>query len=50
MKKYDKKFWDKYDATPETFATATKQPWECQTYAEFLASCDDADDDCNDDD
>lgn len=43
MEKYDKKFWAKFDRTPDTFAAAAKQPWECQTYQEWLASLDDAD-------
>jgi hypothetical protein len=29
---------ERFDAQSDNFAKAAKQPWECETYAEFLAS------------
>ena len=29
---------EQFDAQSDSFASASKQPWECESYAEFLAS------------
>jgi len=29
---------EKFDAQADTYAKATKEPWECESYAEWVAS------------